>query len=210
MELCKVDDWLKANRLSLNINKTFNIIITHTISMKLTLTLEYGTCNYYVRRRHKLSHGGHLSALYKQLSRVRGILYKLSIFLPPHVIKMFYYSLFHSHMVYGISVWGGGGGRGSVTNISRILKFNSSTLNIFSDKLAPNSPHPLSFDDTNSLFCQAEFHRFSCACRMEHFYNKINSLIPSHTNGTRHNLSRKYSTPLYSRTVPISSPVSIQ
>ena len=36
---------------------------------------------------------------------------------------------------------------------------------------------------------------------MEHFYNKINSLIPSHTHGTRHNFSRKYSTPLYSKTV---------
>ena len=29
MELCKVDDWLKANRLSLNIDKTFYMIITH-------------------------------------------------------------------------------------------------------------------------------------------------------------------------------------
>ena len=36
---------------------------------------------------------------------------------------------------------------------------------------------------------------------MEHFYNKINSLIPSHTHGTRYDLSRKYSTPLYSKTV---------
>ena len=29
MELCKVDDWLKANRLSLNIDKTFYMILTH-------------------------------------------------------------------------------------------------------------------------------------------------------------------------------------
>ena len=99
-------------------------------------------------------------------------------------------------MVYGISVWLGGG----VTNISRIRKVNSSTLNIFTDKLAPNSPHPLSFDDAYSLFCLAEFHRFSCSGGMEHFYNKINSLIPSHTHGTRHNFSRKNSTPFYSKT----------
>ena len=44
---------------------------------------------------------------------------------------------------------------------------------------------------------------------MEHFYNKINSLIPSHTHGARQNFSRKYSTPLYSKN-SISSPVSIQ
>ena len=144
----------------------------------------------------RLSHGGHLSALYKQLSRVRAILYKLSNFIPPRVIKMLYYSMFHSRMVYGISVWGGG-----VSNISRIHKVNSSTLNIFFDKLAPNSPHPLSFDDTYSLFCLAEFHRFSCACGMEHFFNKISTLISSHTHGTRHNLSRKHSNPLYSKTV---------
>ena len=76
---------------------------------------------------------------------------------------------------------------------------------MFSDKLAPNSPHPLSFDDAYSLFCLAEFHRFSCACGMEHFYNKINSLIPSHTHGRRHNLSRKYATPLYSKQYLITS-----
>ena len=29
MELCKVDDWLKTNRLSLNVDKTFYMIITH-------------------------------------------------------------------------------------------------------------------------------------------------------------------------------------
>ena len=29
MELCKEDDWLKANRLSLNFDKTFYMIITH-------------------------------------------------------------------------------------------------------------------------------------------------------------------------------------
>ena len=40
---------------------------------------------------------------------------------------------------------------------------------------------------------------------MEHFYNKINSLIPSHTHGTRHNLSRKYATPLYSKQYLITS-----
>ena len=206
MELCKVDDWLKANRLSLNIDKTFYMILTHKnydetdINIRIQdVQLSRVTSKKFlgVTIDDRLSHGGHLSALYKQLSGVRGILYKLSSFLPPHVIKMLYYSLFHSRMVYGISVWGGGG----VTNISRIRKVNSSTLNIFTDKLAPNSPHPLSFDDAYSLFCLAEFHRFSCAGGMEHFSSKINSLIPSHTHGTRHNFSRKYSTPLYSKTV---------
>ena len=139
MELCKVDDWLKANRLSLNIDKTFYMIITHNnydetdINIRiLDVQLSRVTSTKFlgVTIDDRLSHGGHLSALYKQLSRVRGILYKLSSFLPPHVIKMLYYSLFHSRMVYGISIWGGGG----VTNISRIRKVNSSTLNIFSDK----------------------------------------------------------------------------
>ena len=147
MELCKVDDWLKANRLSLNIDKTFYMIITHNnydetdINIRIRdvqLSRVTSTKFLGVTIDDRLSHGVHLSALYKQLSRVRGILYKLSSFLPPHVIKMLYYSLFYSRMVYGISVWGGGG----VTNISRIRKVNSSTLNIFTDKLAPNSPHP--------------------------------------------------------------------
>ena len=113
MELCKVDDWLKANRLSLNIGKTFYMIITHNnydetdINIRIRdVQLSRVTSTKFlgvtIDDRH--SHGGHLSAL----SRVRVILYKLSSFLPPHVIKMLYYSLFHSRMVYGISVWGEG------------------------------------------------------------------------------------------------------
>ena len=148
MEVCKVDDWLKANRLALNIDKTFYMIITHNnydesgINIRIRdVQLSRVTSKKFlgVKIDDRLSHGGHLFAFYKQLSRVRGILYKLSSLLPPHVIKMVYYSLFHSRMVYGISVWGGEG----VTNISKIRKVSSSTLNIFSDKLAPNSPHPL-------------------------------------------------------------------
>ena len=65
---------------------------------------------------------------------------------------------------------------GGETNIARIRKVNNFTLNIFKDKLAPNSPHPLSFEDTYSLYCLAEFHRFSCVGGIEHFYITIINL----------------------------------
>ena len=158
MELCKVDAWLKANRLSLNIDKTFYMIITHNnydetdinIGIRDVQLSRVMSTKFLGVTIDRLSHGGHLSALYKQLSRVRGIFYRLSSFLPPHVIKMLHIlSVPLAHGLWYLGLGGGGGG-GRVCNqyFYRIRKVNSSTLNIFSDKLPPNSPHPLSFDDT--------------------------------------------------------------
>ena len=74
MELCKVDDWLQANRLSLNIDKTFYIIITHNnydetdINIRirdLQLSRVTSTKFLEVTIDDRLSHGWHLSAPYK-------------------------------------------------------------------------------------------------------------------------------------------------
>ena len=63
------------------------------------------------------SYNEHVSLLYKQLSRTKGILYRLSSYVPPIVIRKIYYALFYSWMIYGVSVWGGG-------NLSNVCKID--------------------------------------------------------------------------------------
>ena len=48
----------------------------------------------------------HLFELRKKLSKSIGILYKMSKLSTPRVLITLYYSLFFSHLSYGISVWG--------------------------------------------------------------------------------------------------------
>ena len=72
MELCKVDEWLKANRLSLNIDKTFYMILTHKNYDETDMNIRIqdvqlsrvtSTKFLGVTIHDRLSHGGHLSAL---------------------------------------------------------------------------------------------------------------------------------------------------
>ena len=102
-ELNKVDEWLKANRLSLNIDKTYFMIHTHN-------NYDINDCIIRIRDRRikhvtsfkflgltiddNFSYNEHVSLLYKQLSRTKGILYRLSSYVPPIVIRKIYYALF--------------------------------------------------------------------------------------------------------------------
>ena len=135
-ELNKVDGWLKANRLSLKIDKTYFMIHTHN---------NYDTNDCIIRIRDRrikhvtsfnflgltsddnFSYNEHVSLLYKQLSRTKDILYRLSSYVPPIVIRKIYYALFYFRMIYGVSVWGGG----NLSNVCKIDGVNRSALNIY-------------------------------------------------------------------------------
>ena len=150
-ELNKVDEWLKANRLSLNIDKTYFIIHTHN-------NYDINDCIIRIRDRQikhvtsfkfllltiddNFSYNEHVSLLYKQLSRTKGILYRLSSYVPPIFIRKIYYSLFYSRMIYGASVWG----CGNLSNICKIDRINRSAVNAFICNLQPNITPPLKFE----------------------------------------------------------------
>ena len=88
------------------------------------------------------SYNEHVSLLYKQLSRTKGIKHRLSSYVPPLiVIRKNYYALFYSRMIYGVSVWGGG----DLSNICRIEIINRSAINTLICNLQPNITPPLKF-----------------------------------------------------------------
>jgi len=48
----------------------------------------------------------HISFIETKVSRGVGILYNLKQFLPSSILLCVYYSLVHSHLMYGLIVWG--------------------------------------------------------------------------------------------------------
>ena len=144
-ELDLIDDWLKVNRLSLNIDKTCFMVHTH---------YEYDVNDCDIRNRNvpikhvretkflglkiydKHNYNGYVTVLVKQVSRNRGLLFKLSYIIPTISLRHLYYALFYSRMTYGIAVWGGG----NLTNASRIYKINRATINIFVEDLPEHIP----------------------------------------------------------------------
>ena len=108
--------WLCANRLSLNVSKTEFIVFRppkKTLSNRIVLTLNRTKIYESTKIKYlglildaRLSWKDHICELAKKLSRSVGMLYKSRDFCPTSILKSLYYSIFHSHLSYGLPVWG--------------------------------------------------------------------------------------------------------
>ena len=115
-ELKLLFDWLCANRLSLNAKKTEFMIFRpprKRMDSKFILRLN----NTKLRESFKIKYLGvfldnrltwkfHIKELCKKLSRAVGIIFKMRHYCTESTIKYLYYSMFNSHLSYGISLWG--------------------------------------------------------------------------------------------------------
>ena len=109
-------EWLNANRMSLNTDKT-KLLFFHSkkksfayenISIKLNKIKQLPADNVKYLRillDKNLSWDYHILQLSKKLSRANGVLYKLRNDVPKETIISVYYSIFYSHVTYAIQVW---------------------------------------------------------------------------------------------------------
>ena len=115
-ELKSISKWLRANRLSLNVEKT-NFVIFHSSRRKLdkhvilklddSRLTEAKSVKYLgILIDSNLTWKTHISELCKKLSRTVGILCKIRHYVPVNILILLYYSLLYSFMIYGIEVWG--------------------------------------------------------------------------------------------------------
>ena len=189
-ELKLVDRWMNANRLSLNIEKTYFMIHTHnsfnidecTIKIR-DQSIKYVTSTKFLGMTidNQFNFNYHLCNLTKQLSKVKGLLFKLSSYIPPDVLRKIYYALFYSRISYGIQVWGGS----NKTNVDKLIRLNNSSVNIFLNGLPPNIVSPLHYNSIYMLNSLLSFFKYTHNCKFAYFYEKINELMPHHFHETR-------------------------
>ena len=132
-ELCKIDKWLKLNKLSLNTTKS-KFIIFHMPQNKVEIPLiNINNVNIEcvanfdflgVTTDKKLSWKGHTDKISLKLSRCVGILNKLKLFLPQHILLAIYNSMFLPHINYCIIAWG--------YNYQRIFKIQRKVVIVIS------------------------------------------------------------------------------
>ena len=115
IELKYLFEWLCANRLSLNVDKTEFIIFRPgtTKTERITLQLNGHKVHESTKIKYlgilidpKLSWKFHIAELCKKVSRGVGMIFKIHDICPEPVLKSLYYSLINSHLSYGITVWG--------------------------------------------------------------------------------------------------------
>ena len=133
-QLCKISQWMKSNKLILNIHKTNYIIFGTKTNISSDLNLFYRN-EKIARVFHtkflgvviddKLSWNQHVNNLCNTLSKNIGILYRLQ-FLPQNVLLMLFHALISSHINYCSIVWG----FTSKRNIERIYKLQKRGIRI--------------------------------------------------------------------------------
>ena len=115
-DLKLASDWLNANRLSLNVDKSKLLIFKSkqrkfnkdSISIKLGGVKLTPTDNVKYLGLHldqNLSWDVQTNKLSKKLSKANGILAKLRHFTPKETLILVYYSIFYSHLQYGCLLW---------------------------------------------------------------------------------------------------------
>ena len=129
--LRKLVEWLRANRLSLNVDKTEFIIFRpprRPLPNRITLTLdgkkifESTNIKYLgLLMDSRLSWKFHINELSKKLSRAIGLLYKIRAYSPKPIMISLYFAIFHSHLTYGLPVWGFAN-QGLLDNITLLQK----------------------------------------------------------------------------------------
>jgi len=205
-QLNRVQEWLRANRLSLNIVKTSCMFITDRrallenapvirIGNEVVKEVEH-TKFLGVYLDNRLNFAIHTDALCKKLSRSIGVLNRLTDLAPPRVKLSIYNSLIFSHLIYGIVAWGGS----SVSNVQRIDKLLKRAGKIVRFTGAGRPQFDVNLFTTRSAyeyFVSIKMFRVVRLGEHEHFLVLFNNLLPEHEHLTRFNSGLLYNTPQY-------------
>ena len=114
-DLTIISDWFKANKLTLNKNKTMCMLFNSKGRMKNNPSISIdGEAIPFVNHTkflgvwidNKLNWKEHTERLLIKLKRNSHLLYQSKNFLTPHAKKIIYYAQIYSHLMYGLSIWG--------------------------------------------------------------------------------------------------------
>ena len=182
LELCKIDNWLRANKLSLNYNKTNFILLTSRKHNPATLKVIINNHNTSpednlkylgVLLDNRLSWKPHVQRVKTQLSGACGILSKLKHYTTLPVLKFVYNSLIHPYLNYSILNWG----RASNATIQPLTKLQNKAIKIInpinSGSLEEHFQHL-------NILCLPKLYSFSVGKFMHSYHNK---LLPNHFDG---------------------------
>ena len=198
-ELIKLDDWFRANKLSLNVKKTNYSIFSptkFTQETNRTLTLNNTTIN----REHSIRFLGlnidqqltwntHINKLKSKISSSIFIINRVKKQLPHKALKSIYLTLIHSHFIYGITAWG------NFTTTNKLYLLQKKALRLINNKAYASHTDPL-FKQENVL----KFHDIYKVVTALHVHDLLANKLPSSfdnffpmVNHSQHNrITRQY------------------
>ena len=115
-DLQNISIWFKANKLTVNPSKS-NVLTIHPKISKAPPSLDVTLNNTVLNQSNsvkylgvivdsKLNFDTHIKKLAHRISNAVGIMFKLKQYMPRKALQALYYSLIHTHLLYGLPVWG--------------------------------------------------------------------------------------------------------
>ena len=171
--------WLRANRISLNVNKTEIILFcrkNNTISKNMNFRISgqkviptTHTKYLGILMDQHLSWDQHLKMLKQKLSRANGLLAKVHYCLSPNLLRTIYFSIFESHLRYGCQIWG----QHSNHNLNDIANLQRKAIRIINFKSKYTTMEPL-FKETQIMTLNEIIKSENCILALHH----INQCLP--------------------------------
>ena len=195
-EIGKISDWLKVNRLSLNVKKTKFMVFHHPSKQiqipRISIENNEVECvdNFTllgITLDKNLNWKQHIGLVSSKISRTIGILNKLKHFLPFNIKLTIYNSLVSSYINYGILAWGHHCDRLVKLQKKAIRIINLSKYNAHTDPLFKKS-RLLKANDTFNLFQFKFFYKFVHQQLPDYFLNMpflSNAELTNHRYFTR-------------------------
>ena len=202
-DLKSLCNWLKSNRIALNVAKTELIIFRHPnkqINMnwlKLKIDGKKLTPSPYVKYLgvyidQHLSFRHHINDISTKLRRANGMLSKIRHFVPLNTSRSIYFAIFESHLKYACSVWGQKGNpacdrlitlQNNAMRIITLSPFRTSSTPLFKNLKILNFRNQV--DLQNCLLVHSQLTSTIPMALQNLFMRKINL----HNYGTRNSLS---------------------
>ena len=116
-ELPKLYTWTTANRLSLNLGKTYAMLFSNRKqNINYDLSIYFNNVKIKFKKNedflgltidNEARFSEHIGFVCSKLSKAVGLIYKLREYVPKEVLGSLYYSLAYPYILYGNLVWGG-------------------------------------------------------------------------------------------------------
>ena len=146
IELDHVYQWLYCNKLSLNLGKTKYMFFHHhnknilgkvpVLKINNTEIEKVKNFNFLgIIINENLNWKPHCDYIGNKLSKVNGIMNRLKNILPFSIMKTIYFSMFQSHLMYGLILWG--------YNCTRVFKLQKRALRIITRSKYNSHTEPL-------------------------------------------------------------------
>ena len=172
-ELVKIDKWVCANKLSLNINETA-FSICSTIAIPDIRRVKIGNIEINLVNNFKflgitidsnLSFSSQYQNLCNKTSRSSFVLSKLAFYVPQPILRKLYQAMIYPHLNYGIEIWG----NSCKTGIKRPQRIQNKCIKIIS---STNTCEPSDYTSLK-LMSFKHVHEYFSLIRFSKYY-KLN------------------------------------